>query len=136
MPGESARFMKVLVVDDEKNYLTLMGDLLRTRGYSVFLAADGKEAREIIDADGVDLVVSDLFMPTMDGFRFHSYVRDFAECRDVPFIFVSGIEDERTAEAVVDPDIDYFFTKTTPVETILALIERLKAGRQKSKTVA
>lgn len=128
--------MKVLVVDDEQNYLALMGKLLRTRGHQVVQAADGKEAREIIDAEEVDLVVSDLFMPTMDGFRFHSYVRDFADCRDVPFIFVSGVEDERTKEAVVDPARDFFFAKTAPVEGILELIDRIQNNSRKSRATA
>jgi len=128
--------MKVLVVDDEQNYLTLMGDLLRGRGHDVLLASDGKEAREILDAEGVDLVVTDLFMPTMDGFRFHSYVRDFAECRDLPFIFVSGAQDERTKEAVVDPRVDFFFAKTAPVEQVLSLVDRLAAQRRTSSTPA
>jgi DNA-binding response OmpR family regulator len=69
-------------------------------------------------------------MPTLDGVRFHSYVREFMDSQDVPFIFISGYDDEYTRNLVVDSRTDFFFSKTTPMEQILALIENLKAVRQ------
>jgi DNA-binding response OmpR family regulator len=66
--------------------------------------------------------------PTLDGVRFHSYVRDFTDAADVPFIFVSGYDDEYTRNVVVDSSIDYFFSKTTPLEKIVELIEKLRTA--------
>lgn len=118
--------MRILVVDDNQGFLNLMGSLLREYGYRVFLAEDGKQARELLEEQQVDLVISDVFMPTLDGVRFHSYVRDFTDATDVPFIFVSGYDDEYTRNVVVDSKIDYFFSKTTPLERIVELIEKLR----------
>ncbi|MFN0158406.1 MAG: response regulator [Bacteroidota bacterium] len=118
--------MKILVVDDNQGYLNLMGDLLRDYGYDVFLAEDGKQARELLEEQKVDLIISDVFMPTLDGVRFHSYVREFTEAEEIPFIFVSGYDDEYTRNVVLDSNLDFFFNKTTPVENIVALIERFK----------
>jgi DNA-binding NarL/FixJ family response regulator len=70
-----------------------------------------------------------VFMPTLDGVRFHSYVREFTDAHDVPFIFISGYDDEHTRHLVVDSKIDFFFSKTTPVEKILTFIESLKTAR-------
>ena len=122
--------MKILLVDDEKGYLNVMGDILRQHGYEVLLAEDGKQARESLELATVDLIISDVFMPTLDGVRFHSYVREFTDAQDVPFIFVSGQEDENTRTLVIDPQKDFFFSKITPVETIVAFIDKLKASRQ------
>jgi len=122
--------MRILVVDDNKGFLNVMGDLLRDYGYEVFLAEDGKQAREFLEDQSVDLIISDVFMPTLDGSRFHSYVREFTDSGDVPFIFVSGFDDEHTRKLVLDSRIDFFVSKTAPVENIVSLIETVKANMQ------
>ena len=123
--------MKILLVDDEKGFLNVMGEVLRDCGYEVLLAEDGKQARELLEMEKVDLIMSDVFMPTLDGVRFHSYVREFTNVPDIPFIFVSGYDDEHTRSLVVNSEIDFFFSKTTSIDTIIALIERLKHAGQR-----
>jgi CheY-like chemotaxis protein len=122
--------MKILLVDDEKSFLNVMGDMLRAKGHQVLAAEDGKQAREILESDRVDLIISDVFMPTLNGVRFHSYVRDFTDSHDVPFIFMSGYEDEQTRNLIVDPKLDFFFSKTTPIEQVMGFIETLKVTRK------
>ena len=119
--------MRILVVDDNKGFLDVMGDLLRDYGYEVSLAEDGKQAREFLEDQAVDLIISDVFMPNLDGSRFHSYVREFTDGENIPFIFVSGFDDEHTRKLVLDAKIDFFVSKTAPVETIVNLIESVKA---------
>ena len=126
--------MRILVVDDNKGFLDVMAQLLRDYGYEVFVAEDGKQAREFLEIEKVDLIISDVFMPTLDGVRFHSYVREFTDAHDVPFIFISGYDDEHTRSVVVNSDIDFFFSKTTPVETIVDLIEKLRVVNQTDST--
>jgi len=122
--------MRILLVDDEKGFLNVMGDALRSRGHEVLTAEDGKLAREVLESQRVDLIISDVFMPTLNGVRFHSYVRDFTDSSDVPFIFMSGYEDEQTRNLVVDPALDFFFSKTTPVEKLMTFIGTLKQSRE------
>jgi DNA-binding response OmpR family regulator len=121
--------MKILLVDDEQGYLNIMGDILRKQGHEVLLAENGKQARETLEFESVDLIMSDVFMPTLDGARFHSYVREFTDAQDVPFIFVSGYDDENTRSLIIDPKKDFFFSKTTPVGTIISFIQSLKAQK-------
>jgi len=117
--------MRILAVDDERGYLGLLGDILRGYGFDVILAEDGKQARELLDQEKVDIIISDVHMPTLDGVRFHSYVREFTDMPDIPFILISGMDDEKTRQAVVDPKLDFFFSKTAPVQEMVALIESL-----------
>lgn len=123
--------MKILLVDDEQGYLNVMGDILRQHGHEVVLAEDGKQAREALDMERVDLIISDVFMPTLDGVRFHSYVREFTDAHDLPFVFVSGYDDENTRTLVKDPEKDFFFSKSTPIETMMSFIDQLKPTRTK-----
>lgn len=120
--------MRILLVDDEQGYLGVMKDVLSEAGHTVALATDGKAARELFDLEPFDIVISDVFMPTLDGVRFHSYVREFAEHSTVPFIFISGHEGGEIADVVTDPAKDFFFSKTTPVAAILKFIESMRAS--------
>jgi CheY-like chemotaxis protein len=118
--------MKILLVDDEEGFLQAMGTVLRDQGYDVTLAADGKQAREALDGERFDVIMSDVFMPTLDGVRFHSYVREFTDARDVPFIFISGYDDQHTRGLAQDSPRDFFLSKTTPIEDVIALVEKVK----------
>jgi CheY-like chemotaxis protein len=122
--------MKILVVDDNKGFLDVLGDVLRSFGYEILVAEDGKQAREALESEQVDLIISDVFMPTLDGNRFHSYVREFLGATDVPFIFYSGYRSEETEHIVNNSDLDFFMSKSSPVEEIVGLIEKIRTQRQ------
>ncbi len=125
--------MKILLVDDERGFLDVMGDILRENGHEVIVAEHGKQAREFLEFEQIDLIISDVFMPTLDGLRFHDYVREFTAVQDIPFIFMSGYDDEHTQGLVIDPSIDFFLSKTAPIENLLDLVETLKTTKE-SKT--
>ncbi|MBT8350590.1 MAG: response regulator, partial [Deltaproteobacteria bacterium] len=57
----------VLVVDDEKNYPLILGAVLEEEGFEVLTANSGREALEIQKTSDVDLVLTDMKMPSMDG---------------------------------------------------------------------
>jgi CheY-like chemotaxis protein len=118
--------MKILLVDDEHGFLKAMGDLLRELGHDVLIAEDGKQAREHLEEQRVEVIISDVFMPALDGMRFHEYVREFSQCPDVPFIYMSGYDDDGTRQLVVDPVHDYFLSKASPVDRLIDLLESLR----------
>jgi DNA-binding response OmpR family regulator len=118
--------MRILLVDDEESFLAVMGRVLREQGYEVIQAEDGKLAREALEGEKIDLIISDVFMPTLDGVRFHSYVREFTDAKNVPFIFISGYDDQHTRGLAANSPLDHFLSKTTPIEDIIALIEKIK----------
>ncbi|MES2115687.1 MAG: response regulator, partial [Pseudomonadota bacterium] len=65
----------VLFVDDEPNILSALRRLFRPRGYRVLTAESGAEGLEVLEREPVDLVISDMRMPEMDGARFLAQVR-------------------------------------------------------------
>ena len=67
---------KILLVDDEKNFLLSLADMLKANEdeFEVITAGDGREAAGIIDGGGIDMVVTDLNMPEMDGFELMAHI--------------------------------------------------------------
>lgn len=120
--------MRILVVDDDRNYLGLFSNLLRERGHEVLMAEEGKQARELLDVEQVDLIISDVVMPTLDGVWFHSYVREFSNVPEVPFVFVSGRNDDATRNLVINPNLDLFLSKMLPPEKLMGQIEGFTKG--------
>jgi len=116
--------MRILLIDDEVSFLEMMEGILRRKGFDVILAQDGKQAREALEGEKIDLIVSDVVMPTLDGVRFHSFVREFTDASKVPFIFISAFENEGLKALAAESPHDYFLRKPVPVEEILAVIDR------------
>jgi CheY-like chemotaxis protein len=67
-------------------------------------------------------------MPTLDGIRFHSYVREFLGFRDMPFIFMSGYDDPYTQQALENSAVDFFISKTSPVTEIITTLNKLQSA--------
>ncbi|MEN3039143.1 MAG: response regulator [Candidatus Kryptonium sp.] len=83
--------MNILVVDDNTDARKLLSELLTQSGFNVFEAENGKQAIEILQQrkDFV-LIISDILMSVMDGFKFCYEVKSNPELRHIPFIFFTG----------------------------------------------
>jgi two-component system, chemotaxis family, chemotaxis protein CheY len=83
----------VLVVDDDPAIRGLVADALRGEGYTVDLAAHGREALDAMRARRPSTVVLDLMMPIMDGFAFLEACHLEQLCDDVPIVVISAVQD-------------------------------------------
>lgn len=119
--------MNVLIVDDEPEYGLLLKILFEQHGHTAFLAQDGKEALAALARTKIDFIISDIYMPTMNGIKFHRAVREIPEYQSTPFLFVSAFDDELTLDAVQNPKIEGFLKKGRPVNELLEWIEYLIA---------
>ena len=80
--------MKILLADDEREILEIYSAMLRGNGHEVICALDGKEALDLL-AEGVfDLLVLDLFMPNLDGFKTLQTLRRQGQA--IPVIVMTG----------------------------------------------
>lgn len=79
----------VLIVDDDEMVLQLLERELGQAGFVVVKAGNGKEALAIVSRDAVDIIVSDISMPEMDGLAFCEQLRQRPDCADIPFIFLT-----------------------------------------------
>ena len=123
--------MNILVVDDEPEYRQIMRSVLMSEGHDVILAENGEEAIEKLKESKVDLVISDIYMPIMDGIRFHRTVRAMPEFEKLPFLFISAYDDQHTVDAVKDPRYEGFLRKARPVEELMEWVEYLSKPEEK-----
>jgi DNA-binding response OmpR family regulator len=115
--------MKILVVDDDRGFLSVLSKLLSSKGYEVSSAEEGKQARELLDVEQFDLIISDVYMPTLDGAWFHSYVREFSDIPEVPFVFMSAQDDDYTRNLIINPTMDFFIVKSLPPDGFVKKLE-------------
>jgi CheY-like chemotaxis protein len=123
--------MTILVVDDEPDYRLVMRSILGAEGHIVGLAEDGVEALEKLEEGPVDLVIADIYMPRMDGIKFHRKVRSIPRLESLPFLFVSAFDDVHTMSAVKDPRFDGFLKKGRPIEELLEWVAYLSTPEEK-----
>ncbi|HEV2832118.1 MAG TPA: response regulator, partial [Hanamia sp.] len=64
----------ILIVDDDEEILDFLERILSTR-YSILRAENGKKALEILDTEAIQLIISDVMMPEMDGFEFCKIIK-------------------------------------------------------------
>jgi CheY-like chemotaxis protein len=117
--------MTIIVVDDEADFRMLMRSMLLSEGFDVIVAENGAEAIEKLKGSKIDLVISDIYMPVMDGRKFHKAVRAMPEFERTPFLFISGYDDQHTHNTVKDPRIEGFFRKGSPKRELMEWIEFL-----------
>jgi two-component system chemotaxis sensor kinase CheA len=106
------RRARLLVVDDSLTTRTLERSIFEAAGYDVLVAADGLEALRILRDEAVDLVVSDVEMPAMDGFSLTAEVRRDERLRHLPVVLVTSLGDREHRERGVAAGADAYVVKS------------------------
>ena len=121
--------MRILVVDDEPQITRVLRASLTSSGYQVLLARDGVEAFDLYRQSTPDLVITDLFMPRMDGIELTRAIRQMG---DTPIIVLSVREQETMKVAALDEGADDYVTKPFSMQELLARVraQLRKAARQ------
>jgi DNA-binding response OmpR family regulator len=92
--------MNILIVDDDSGTRTLLTIMLRRHDYALFVAEGGEEALQVMAQHPVDLIITDLMMPGMDGYAFIEAVRHDYDRDTLPILVLSAVtsvEEMRTA---------------------------------------
>ncbi len=79
----------ILVVDDSPTIQNILGTMLRQNGFNVLLASDGVAGLEVLSCNHVDLVLTDLNMPRMDGLTLLKKIRENKKSAALPVIMLS-----------------------------------------------
>jgi len=115
----------ILFLEDEKEYLATLSNLLREQGYRVVEKDKSEDALDEIDSRTPDLILADIKLPGADGFDFFEEVKKREKCRDVPFIFLTAYNNmEASLYAKKHGAADYI-TKPFDFEYLIARILQL-----------
>jgi two-component system chemotaxis sensor kinase CheA len=101
----------VLVVDDSVMTRTLERTILETAGYSVVVAADGVQALDLLNEHQIDIIVSDVEMPRMDGFALTAAVRQDERWPHLPVVLVTSLEAPEQVERGAAAGADAYIVK-------------------------
>lgn len=120
--------INILVAEDDKNLQKLIGAVLKQQGYNVLMANDGIQALEILDMVHIDLIISDIMMPNMDGYQLTDLLRK--SNYNLPILMVTAKEtlDDKKKGFIVGTD-DYMVKPIDIDEMVLRVAALLRRSR-------
>jgi CheY-like chemotaxis protein len=81
---------KILVADDEEDFLKAISIRLRNAGYNDMLVRDGRELIDKVSSEKPDLIILDVMMPNMDGFEATKILKSNSDTKNIPIIFLTA----------------------------------------------
>jgi len=122
--------VRILLVDNDPIYLNLLTEVLTLHSHTILTAANGEEAFETLHHGMVDLVISDVSMPKMNGMNLHRYIRDDETLKGTPFAWNSGYRELREVLEIDDPNLDFILDKAMPIPNLLYFLNHLYLQRR------
>jgi DNA-binding response OmpR family regulator len=121
----------ILVVDDEPGLRSAIQQTLERTGYRVLTASDGEEALDVLQQKAVDLVLTDVAMPGMNGYQLYERVREKPLWVTVPIIFLAARAMDSDIRYGKELGVDDYLTKPIEPQDLLAAIRgKLRRARQ------
>lgn len=117
--------MKILIVDDDKTTRKLLTLYLKSKGFEVVAAENGLEALEKLGTENVNLIVSDMNMPFMDGIEFTKTVKNDPNFKSIPIIMLTTEADEDEVKKAYAAGVDDYLVKPTNAEQISGRIKKI-----------
>ena len=124
----------VLIVEDNQELMMLMRQLLRTK-YHVLTASNGVEALDVIRENDLDIIVSDVMMPQMDGYELTRRIKQDEDMSHLPIILLTAkIQNEDQQEALTAGADDYI-TKPFSIKNLTLHIDNIVENRERIRRV-
>ena len=80
---------KILIVDDSESIREVVSFTLENEGFEVLIANDGTDALKFLDGREIDMIITDLHMPEMDGITLIKHVREMEAYQRIPILFLT-----------------------------------------------
>ncbi|GAC1428028.1 MAG: hypothetical protein NVSMB6_28070 [Burkholderiaceae bacterium] len=117
--------VRLLLVDDSEDIATSFQALLEMAGATTHIATSAREALDLLQSIEIDLLISDISMPDMDGYAFINEVRGLAQHAQVPSIAVSGLDRSQDVERCMQAGFNAHLGKPMPIEKLVGTIRQL-----------
>src|SRR5690348_10698965 len=115
----------ILIIENEVSNRLLIERVLSTRGYRCISASNGLEALNILDQENVDLILTDLSMPVLDGYRTTQLIRERPAMAHVPIVAVTAYALNDETEAAMQIGCNEYLTKPFKPRQLLEVVDRL-----------
>lgn len=120
----------ILVVEDNKDLRAYIVKLLHTY-YTVLQAENGRDGLEVLKSKNIDLVVSDVMMPQMDGFEFCQTLKSQIETSHIPVILLTALSSSDNTTMGLDKGADAYISKPFDEKILLSRINNLLTQRKR-----
>ena len=124
------KVVKILVVEDSPTQLEKLRFLLEESGFSVVAATNGKEGLAAAQANPIELVISDIVMPEMDGYTFCKALRADQTLRHLPVILLTSLADPRDVIQGLESGANNFICKPYDDRALLARVQNVLANQE------
>lgn len=131
---DTAKIYSVLLVDDDDELLTFEAKVLSSY-YNVYTATNGEEALEILRSTTINLVVSDVMMPMMDGFELTHSIKSNIEFSHIPVILLTAKTNVQSKVEGYESGADSYIEKPFSIEILMAQVANLLQGREKLREI-
>lgn len=116
---------KILVVDDCDTTRKLLSYIIKEKGYRIISASNGIEALELLATSPIDLIVTDLNMPQMDGYELSKSLRGQDAYREIPIIMITTEAGEADRRMGLEAGVTTYLSKPISPQRLLYEIEKL-----------
>ena len=121
---------KILIVEDNPELLMLMSQAMKS-SYRVYTASNGKEALDIVYKADLDLIVSDVMMPEMDGFEFTQTLKEDNNYKHLPVILLTANTQEESKQEALRIGADEYLTKPFRLSDLKLRIDNIIENRKR-----
>jgi len=113
---------RILIVEDDDDLREALESVLGDHGYDVVTARNGDEALRLVATEPPALVITDMYMPGVDGFRLIEMLRGQSATSDLPIILLSALDEPELRVQALDQGADDFVHKPANLEELLARV--------------
>ena len=121
---------RILIIEDEPDFVTFLSALLNDNGYETLTAVDGEEGFRLAKAEKPDLITLDMTMPKQSGVRTYRDLKDDPVLKEIPVVIITAIGDDMKSfleQRRQIPKPEGFMTKPVDQAELIEMINRLLA---------
>ncbi len=113
----------ILVVDDSRSVLAVIGTTLKVAGYNVIQASDGQEGLDVLNgSENIDMIITDLNMPNMDGITFIQEIKKLAGFESTPVCMLTTETEQSKLENNASISTDAWITKPVQPARVIDIV--------------
>ncbi|WP_206076063.1 response regulator [Marinitoga lauensis] len=115
---------KILIIDDSKMTRSYHASILKSAGYEIYEAEDGAKALDILYRESdIDIVLTDLNMPNLDGFTLIKRIREDENYKDIPIIIITTLDRSTDKMKGFEVGANFYIVKPSDPESLIESVK-------------